>query len=149
MNTRIRYGGLGLLAVTGLYTGVWAYFSPKGWYAHFPGFGLSRLPQLGPYNEHLAKDTGAMFLALAVLTAVTLRQARDDRLVRTTGAVWLVFGVLHFGYHVQHLDMYGTRDQVLNVVTLSALLLASALLVLPVAPVRRDGPRPVRRDGPR
>ncbi|MGW3631760.1 hypothetical protein ACWD7F_16605 [Streptomyces sp. NPDC005122] len=149
MNTRIRYAGLGLLAVTGLYTGVWAYFSPKGWYAHFPGFGLSWLPQLGPYNEHLAKDTGAMFLALAVLTAVTLRHARDDRLVRTTGAVWLVFGVLHLGYHVQHLDMYGTRDQVLNVVTLSALLLVPALLVVPVVPVRRDGSRPVRRGGPR
>ncbi|MFD8422062.1 hypothetical protein [Streptomyces sp. NPDC059466] len=149
MNTRIRYAGLGLLAVTGLYTGVWAYFAPKGWYADFPGFGLSWLPQLGPYNEHLAKDTGAMFLALALLTAVTLRQVRNDRLVRTTGAVWLVFDALHFGYHVQHLDMYGTRDQVLNVVTLSALLLVSALLVTPAAPVRRDRPRPVRQDGPR
>ncbi|MFE5139214.1 hypothetical protein ACFRDV_16320 [Streptomyces fagopyri] len=146
MNTRIRYAGLGLLALTGLYTGGWAYFSPKGWYANFPGFGLSWLPPLGPYNEHLAKDTGAMFLALAVLTAVTLRQVRNERLVRTTGAVWLVFDVLHLGYHVQHLDMYGTRDQVLNVVTLAALLLVSALLVMPVPPVRRDAVRPVRRD---
>ncbi|MEV7678450.1 hypothetical protein ACFRR7_25545 [Streptomyces sp. NPDC056909] len=28
MNTKIRYAALGLLAVSGLYTGLWAYFSP-------------------------------------------------------------------------------------------------------------------------
>jgi hypothetical protein len=141
MKSKIRYAGLGFLAVVALYTGVWAYFSPKGWHENFPGFGLSWLPQLGPYNEHLAKDAGAMFLALAVLTIITMRHVRNDRFVRTTGAVWLVFNVLHFGYHVQHLHMYGTRDQVLNVVTLSALVLLSALLLVPMFPVGRDDTR--------
>ncbi|WP_406124939.1 hypothetical protein [Streptomyces sp. NBC_00989] len=132
MNTTIRYVSLGLLAVVSLYTGLWAYFSPTGWYANFPGLGLSWLPQLGPYNEHLAKDAGAMFLALACLTVVALRQVRNTRLVQTTGAVWLVFNVLHFSYHVQHLDMYGTRDQVLNVVFLAVLVLLAAVLLVPV-----------------
>ncbi|MFC1436813.1 hypothetical protein ABUW04_00955 [Streptacidiphilus sp. N1-10] len=141
MKTTIRYASLGLLAATALYTGIWAYFSPTSWYADFPGLGLSWLPQLGPYNEHLSKDAGAMFLALAVLTAVTLRSVHDTRLVRTTGAVWLVFNVLHFGYHVQHLDMYGTRDQVLNVVFLSALVLLAALLLVPDRSGRQDGVR--------
>ncbi|MEV0036079.1 hypothetical protein [Streptomyces sp. NPDC050804] len=85
MNAKIRYAALGLLAVGGLYTGLWAYFSPKAWYENFPGFGRSRLPQLGPYNEHLAKDDGAMFLALAVLTVITLRHVRDNRFVLTPG----------------------------------------------------------------
>jgi hypothetical protein len=133
MNTRIRYASLGLLAVVALYTGAWAYFSPTGWYANFPGLGLSWLPQLGPYNEHLATDAGAMFLALAVLTVVALRQMRNTRLVQTTGAVWLVFNVLHFTYHVRHLDMYGTRDQVLNVVFLAALVLLASVLLVPVS----------------
>lgn len=141
MNTRIRYASLGLLAVLALYTGIWAYFAPKEWYENFPGFGLSWLPQLGPYNEHLAKDAGAMFLALAVLTIITLRSVRNTRLVQTTGAVWLVFNVLHFSYHVQHLDMYGTRDQVLNVVGLAVLMLLAALLLVPVLPARRDDTR--------
>ncbi|MEU9472647.1 hypothetical protein AB0D78_39940 [Streptomyces avermitilis] len=141
MNSKIRYASLGLLAVTGLYTGIWAYFSPTGWYANFPGFGLSWLPQLGPYNEHLAKDAGAMFLALTVLTVITLRSMHNTRLVQTTGAVWLLFNVLHFSYHVQHLDMYNTRDQVLNVVFLAALVLLSALLLVPALPGRQDDTR--------
>ncbi|MEU9370015.1 hypothetical protein AB0D71_36130 [Streptomyces avermitilis] len=141
MNSKIRYASLGLLAVTGLYTGIWAYFSPTGWYANFPGFGLSWLPQLGPYNEHLAKDAGAMFLALTVLTVITLRSMHNTRLVQTTGAVWLLFNVLHFSYHVQHLDMYNTRDQVLNVVFLAALVLLTALLLVPALPGRQDDTR--------
>ncbi|MFJ3892800.1 hypothetical protein [Streptomyces sp. NPDC090083] len=132
MNTGIRYVSLGLLALVGLYTGLWAYFSPSGWYRDFPGFGLKWLPQLGPYNEHLVKDAGSMFLALACLAVVAARQVRNTRLVQTTGAVWLVFNVLHFSYHVQHLGMYGTRDQVLNVVVLSLLTLLSAVLLVPV-----------------
>ncbi|MGW6743600.1 hypothetical protein ACWGDX_23250 [Streptomyces sp. NPDC055025] len=131
MNTKIRYASLGLLAVVGLYTGLWAYFSPKGWYENFPGFGRSWLPQLGPYNEHLAKDDGAMFLALAVLAVITLRYVRNNRFVLTTGAVWLVFNVLHLIYHMQHLDMYETVDQILNAVLLSALVVLSLLLLVP------------------
>ncbi|MFF1677291.1 hypothetical protein [Streptomyces sp. NPDC058256] len=141
MNTKIRYASLGLLAVVALYTGIWAYFFPKGWHGNFPGFGLSWLPQLGPYNEHLAKDSGAMFLALGILTVIALRSVRNNRLVQTTGAVWLVFNVLHFTYHMQHLDMYNTRDQVLNVVFLGALLLVAALLLVPIRPARQDGTR--------
>lgn len=141
MNSKIRYAALGLLAVTGLYTGVWAYCSPTSWYANFPGLGLSWLPQLGPYNEHLIKDAGAMFLALAVLTVITLRSVDNTRLVQTTGAVWLVFNVLHFSYHVQHLDMYNTRDQILNVVALAALIPLAALLLVPALPARRDHTR--------
>ncbi|MER7927566.1 hypothetical protein ABTY96_31280 [Streptomyces sp. NPDC096057] len=137
MNTGIRYVSLGLLAVVSLYTGLWAYFSPSGWYANFPGLGLKWLPPLGPYNEHLVKDAGSMFLALACLTIIALRQVRNTRLVQTTGAVWLVFNVPHISYHVQHLDMYGTRDQVLNAVSLSLLTLLSAVLLVP-APARSE-----------
>jgi len=43
--------------------------------------------------------------------------------------VWLVFNVLHLSYHMQHLGMYGTRNQVLNVVTLTLLVLSSAALL--------------------
>jgi len=82
-----------------------------------------------------------MFLALAVLTIIALRDVRNNRLVQTTGAVWLVFNVLHFCYHVQHLDMYGTRDQVLNAVSLSALVLLAALLLVPILPARRSDSR--------
>jgi heme/copper-type cytochrome/quinol oxidase subunit 4 len=139
--TKLRYASLGLLAVTALYTGIWAYFSPESWHANFPGFGLSWLPQLGPYNQHLAKDAGAMFLAMATLTIITLRYVRDNRAVRTAGAVWLVFNVLHLIYHMRHLHMYETRDQILNVVSLSSLVVLSIPLLVTSLPGRRDDTR--------
>lgn len=141
MNTRFRYVNLGLLALTALYTGLWAYFAPTNWYANFPGFGLSWLPQLGPYNEHLSKDAGAMFLALALLTIIALRSVHNTRLVQTTGAAWLIFNVLHFSYHVQHLDMYNTRDQVLNVVFLAVLVVQAILLLLPALSKQQESAR--------
>ncbi|GAB2677802.1 hypothetical protein GCM10027271_43410 [Saccharopolyspora gloriosae] len=112
-------------------TGCWAYLAPLSWHLSFPGFGLSWLPQLGPYNEHLAKDTGAMFLALAVLSAIALRRAADRALVRVAGAAWLVFDVLHLGYHLTMLHMYGPLDQVLNVLSLGFLVVLALVLVLP------------------
>ncbi|MFD3929853.1 hypothetical protein [Streptomyces sp. NPDC058614] len=82
-----------------------------------------------------------MFLALGILTVIALRSVRNNRLVQTTGAVWLVFNVLHFTYHMQHLDMYNTRDQVLNVLFLGAMVLVAALLLVPVRPARQGGTR--------
>jgi hypothetical protein len=133
MNPGLRRFVLALLALIGAYTGFWAYFAPEHWHAHFPGFGLSWLPQLGPFNEHLAKDAGAMFLALTVLSLIALRHVRNDVLVRTTGLAWLTFNALHLAYHLQHLHMYSTLDKVLNVVTLAGALLLSAALLIPLS----------------
>ncbi|WP_149183526.1 hypothetical protein [Streptomyces sp. TRM49041] len=137
----LRSAALVALVVTGLYVGVWAYFLPEKWYDGFPGFGRTWLPPLGPYNEHLAKDTGALYLALALLSAAALRRANSNRLVRTTGAAWLVFNALHLVYHMQHLHVYGTTDKVLNVVGLGALMLISAALLIPVRAAPRQPSR--------
>jgi hypothetical protein len=133
MSVNLRRVILALLALAGAYTGLWAYFAPRHWFGHFPGFGLSWLPQLGPYNEHLSKDAGAMFMALAVLSLVALRSVRNDTVVRVTGLVWLTFNIPHLIYHMQHLHMYNTLDKALNVVTLGLLAVASVALLLPVA----------------
>lgn len=122
---------LAVLALIAAYIGCWAYLAPLSWHRSFPGFGLSWLPRLGPYNEHLAKDTGAMFLALAVLSALALWRITDGVLVRVAGASWLVFDVLHLGYHLTMLHMYGVWDQVLNVLSLGLLALLALVLVLP------------------
>lgn len=122
---------LALLVISSVVTGFWAYAAPRQWYDTFPGFGLSWLPQLGPYNEHLAKDVGAMFIAFAVFTAIVLWRMKDELLVRVVGWGWLVFNVLHFIYHMTMLGMYTPSDQVMNVITLSLLVLFSLVLVLP------------------
>ncbi|MCA1280853.1 nuclear transport factor 2 family protein [Saccharopolyspora sp. 7B] len=129
-----------LLALVALGTGGWAYLAPARWYGSFPGFGLSWLPPLGPYNEHLAKDTGAMFLALGALAVLAL--LRGGVLPRVAGAAWLVFNVLHGGYHLTMLHVYGPLDQVLNVVALGLLAAASVVLVVPGRSGGDQPPRP-------
>ncbi|HEX4226189.1 MAG TPA: hypothetical protein VHZ97_27760 [Pseudonocardiaceae bacterium] len=109
---------LAFLFLTGAGTGFWAYFAPQGWYDTFPGFGVSWLPQLGPFNEHFAVDVGAMFLAYAMLSGLALLRVHDVVLVRAAGLTWLVFNVLHLVYHLTMLGMYRPVDQVLNVVVL-------------------------------
>jgi hypothetical protein len=85
MNISIRRALLVALAVFGAYTGGWAYFAPHHWFSHFPGFGLVWLPQLGPFNEHLASDVGSVFLALTLLSLFALRHVRNNLVSRATG----------------------------------------------------------------
>jgi hypothetical protein len=122
---------LAFIAITSAYVGAFAYFASETWYDTFPGFGLSWLPQLGPYNEHLAKDVGAAYLALTVLSLIVLVNVRNQVLVLLTGAVLLTFNVLHFIYHLTMLHMYTPSDQVLNVIVLSLLVVVSIVLSVP------------------
>ena len=128
---------LGFLALVGAVTGVWAYFAPQHWYDTFPGLGLSWIPQLGPYNEHFVRDVGAFFLGLTVLSVATLIYVANTTLVRVSAGAWSMFNLLHLILHLQMLHHYSPRDQVLNVVTLSALLIASLALFFPVRQVHR------------
>ncbi|WP_329129352.1 hypothetical protein OG552_03090 [Streptomyces sp. NBC_01476] len=131
MNITFRRVLLLVVAAVGAYVGVWAYFLPTSWYRAFPGLGLHWLPVLGPYNEHLARDVGALYLALAVLSLSAARWARDNRLAAVTGLTWLVFSVPHLAFHLRHLDMYRTSDQVLNVLALGFFVVAGAALMVP------------------
>jgi len=125
---------LSLLALGAGYVGFWAQFAPSDWYAQFPGFGLHWLPVLGPYNQHLSRDVGGLYLALLVLSAGALWRIGDPFLTRLTGAAWTAFNLPHLIFHLAHLDMYNTRDQILNVAALGGVLLAGAALLL--APYR-------------
>jgi hypothetical protein len=119
------------LAAIGAYVGVWASFMPRSWYGSFPGSGRHWLPVPGPYNEHLARDVGALYLALAVLSLSAARWAGDGRLTTVTGLTRVVFSVPHLAFHLRHLDMYGAADQSLNVMTLGGCVLAGAVVMLP------------------
>lgn len=131
MSSTVHRALLGILAFTGVGTGGWAYFAPHHWYDTFPGLGLSWLPQLGPYNEHFVRDVGAFFLGLAVLSVLTLIYVANTTLVRVSASAWAVFNLLHLILHLQMLHHYSPRDQVLNVVALSTLLLISLALLVP------------------
>jgi tryptophan-rich sensory protein len=146
MNALLHRSVLALLGGSGAATGVWAYVAPRHWYHNFPGFGMSWLPQLGPYNEHFVKDVGAMFLALAAVSAVTFALVANQTLVRVTALMWLVFNTLHCIYHLSMLQMYNTRDATLNGILLPLLVLAAVALFSPVRIPSGPSPRlPGRR----
>lgn len=53
----------------------------------------------------------------------------NTTLVRVSASAWCVFNLLHMVLRLQMLHHYSPRDQVLNLVTLSTLLLASLALL--------------------
>lgn len=106
---RIARIALALIAVFMLPAAVQAAFAPRSFFDDFP-LGRGWVGREGDaYNEHLVRDVGALFLALIVVTAWTLWRRRP---IQAVAAGWLVQGVLHFGYHVGHLDDLDVADQI-------------------------------------
>ncbi|MQY26492.1 hypothetical protein [Nocardia aurantia] len=140
-----------LLAVIGVVTGVWALAAPAAWFRSFP-FGLNWVPMGGPYNQHLAVDAGAFFLALGVLAAIAFALA-DSLLSRVTGVVWLVFGVPHLIYHASHrADMSAAGFTVMLIAAaLMVAIAAAAVIAAPRGrvPLRDPAPMNIRLPGRR
>ncbi|WP_420151204.1 hypothetical protein [Spirosoma sp.] len=116
------------LLVANTLPGAWALFMPRNFYDSFPGFGRTWVSVDGPFNEHLIRDVGAFFLALATLCLLTLAAPRLIT-VRATAICLLTFHVPHLLYHLNHLHMLPLIDQVGNVVTLSLSVLLITLLL--------------------
>ncbi len=111
MNEQLTRLILGILAATSVVTGAWAGVAPRSFYDDFPGFGGHWVSGDGPFNEHLVRDVGWFNLALAVaavIAAVTLARAA----VGAAAALFLVSGVPHLVYHLEHLGALSTNDQV-------------------------------------
>ncbi|MGQ0803589.1 MAG: DUF4345 family protein [Actinomycetota bacterium] len=128
MRDRVLRVLLVLLALGNVQVGVWATFAPRSFYDDFPGGDRSWVALDGPYNEHLVRDFGATNLAIGVLTIAALVWLTRV-LVVTAGLAWTAYGVPHLVYHLRHLDVYDTGDQVANVVVLSLAPLAGAVVV--------------------
>ncbi len=134
MNSIPRRALLVLTVLLSAYVGAWAEFLPTSFFASFPGFGLHWIDVDGPYNEHLVRDVGALYLALGAVGvfAILSRSALPGRVA---GLAWTVFGVLHFGYHLTHPEGT-TLDRVGTVVSLALSLALGAALLLPGRSVR-------------
>ncbi|MGH8983439.1 MAG: hypothetical protein ACRDY6_06130 [Acidimicrobiia bacterium] len=109
---------LAFLALGNVQVGLWATFAPRSFYDDFPGGGRSWVAPDGPFNEHLVRDFGATNLSLGVLTIAALVWLTRG-LVVTAGLAWIAYGVPHLVYHLRHLDVYETGDQVANGILLS------------------------------
>jgi hypothetical protein len=120
---------LGVLAAVAVMVGMWAALFPASFYSDFPGLGRVWVAADGPFNEHLVRDVGQLFLAMAVVTGVAVAFP-VALLVRTVGAAWLVEGLPHLVYHASHTDLYDTVDFVLNLASLSLLVVLAAIALL-------------------
>jgi hypothetical protein len=120
----------GVLAASAALVGIWATAAPHSWYTTFPGFGHHWVAQAGPYDEHLVRDVGGLYLALLVVTVCCLIHRNGD-LMRLTGLAWIAFSLPHLLFHVHHLDGFSTSDKVGNVVALGGTLLFAVLLTTP------------------
>jgi hypothetical protein len=138
---RLIRGGLLTLAVAQGPLGLWALFAPKSFYEDFPPGRGGWVSTLGPYNEHMTIDYGALTLALVtvlVAAAVTL----ERRLVLLAASAYLVWSVPHFIYHMITLDQYGTGDAIGNAVTLAV----TVVLPLAVIAAARRSPAVLRAE---
>lgn len=136
MSRPVRRGLLIALSLSALSPGLWALLAPRLFHDSFPGLGLRWVGSLGPYDEHLVRDVGAFYLALAVLTVCAARSLEHE-LVRTTALVWLVFQLPHLAAHVQLAQRYDASTA-LQLLTL-LLQLAVPVVVLVDSRAARGG----------
>lgn len=117
-----------LLAVSAGQPGLWALAAPRSFYDDFPGLGLHWVADLGPYNEHLIRDIGGFYLALAVLSVLAARSLQQP-LLQATAITWLVFQVPHLLLHFHLAPDYGPGT-VLQIGVLGAQLAAATVLLV-------------------
>ena len=112
-----------------------ALLAPRYFYDSFP-LGASWVDRLPPFNQHLITDVGGFYLAFALLfawAAVTLQRP----LVVPLCIVWAVAALVHFVYHVTHLDGFDAADAIAQTVLL-ALVVAVPLIAAAAAPRERS-----------
>lgn len=121
----IRLGVAVTLAAPQLVIGLWAVTAPANWFNNFPGFDPRLVAAEPPYNQHLAADAGAGFLATgAVLLIAAIWGSRAA--ILTAVLAYAFFTVLHVLYHATNpADVLTGFENVTNVLALgSGLVLA-------------------------
>ena len=140
MNTLWRRVALALLALAGLFVGVWAAAAPRSFYDSFPSLGYHWIDLLPPFNEHLVFDVGTLQLGLAAgsLAAIVSRRALLGRL---SGLTWFVFALPHFAFHLARLGP--TMSDSIGQAVSTGLPVVLGLLLIPPPRVRVEADSPL------
>jgi hypothetical protein len=123
---------MAILTASALYVGGWAAPFPRSFYDSFPGLGRTWVSIDGPYNEHLVRDVGAFYLALALVGVLALMW-RERHVTLVAAAAWAMFSLPHLTYHLVHVDELDSIDAVGQTVTLAATLLLAVYLLVAAA----------------
>lgn len=133
-----RLVSLVILVLTDLLVGVWAGFLPRSFYDDFPGNGRVWVAVDGPFNEHLIRDVGTLYLGLAVIGIVALF-SRRELLIAAFGIGSLVFGLPHFVYHLRNTDVLSTEDNILSLTGLGIAVITATICMTSVLDQSRRG----------
>jgi hypothetical protein len=114
---RLR-GGIAVLAFTPALVGIWATVTPRGFYDDFPGAGHTWVSALGPYDEHLVRDVGALYLGSLVLLVLAWVWL-ERRLVQAALLSYVVAALPHLIYHLTALEGFSTGDAVAEIAGLA------------------------------
>lgn len=123
---------LAALAMSALLIGVLASFVPETFYEDYPFFG-SWVHLLPPYNEHLIRDVGGLYLAFGVLFCWTLFKPSAELIIPVCSA-WALAQILHFAFHIAHLEGFSPTAAFGQTIGLAAFV---TLALIPIAVLRR------------
>jgi hypothetical protein len=137
--------GLLFLAATSLSSGLWALFLPRPFYEGFPLPGWDWVSTLGPYNEHLVSDYGALNLALGVLM-VAAAFFLERRLVQASLVAWLAYAVPHFVFHLGQTHRFSPFDNVAQLSALGFVVLLPLVLLFLTNVALQEGKRASQKD---
>ncbi|MDP3952222.1 hypothetical protein [Microbacterium sp.] len=126
-------------AAIGTFVGLWAAIWPTTFYSSFPGLGRVWIAVDGPFNEHLIRDVGSLYLALAA-ASIAAAFTRGPEAGRVVGVAWTVFGLPHLIYHAVQFDGMPIIDVIGNIISLGGSLLLGIVLMLPGSRAKRTHP---------
>ena len=115
------------LCVSALSTGLPAAFDPVFFFEDFP-LGAGWVELLPPYNEHLVTDVGGLYLGFAIIFGWAAYRL-ETALVRAVSFGWLLFAVLHFVFHADHLEGFGTADAIAELASLGVVTVAPVVAI--------------------
>jgi hypothetical protein len=112
--------GLVVLAPAHVVTGLWALVATRSWFDDFPGIGPQLVAAEPPFNEHLARDAGAGFLATGVALLAAAAFGHRSAVIVALLA-YVSFALPHLAYHAASPPAaLSTAAQVANVILLSS-----------------------------
>ena len=109
--------------------GLWALFAPRSFYDDFPAGTDGWVNALGPFDEHLVTDVGALFVGLGILLSIAAFTLHRTTVVAAT-VTWLVFAVPHAIWHFFNLEPYGTADAMANSLTIGWTVVGGVLVLV-------------------
>jgi len=117
------------LFLSNAFPGLWALFFPGSFYTSFPGMGFHWIDIMGPYSEHLTRDVGAFFCAIAFLSLFSFFKLEENTL-RLTAYATAVFAVPHLVYHICMIGMFPTLpDKVAGILAIGLNLIVPLLIL--------------------